>query len=209
MTVDTEILDLGEYIYARHWMDDYIPRQAPSSEITDGASVTFTNQSADRGRCLFDNNGTLNGQGSECSVWILEESQEEGKFYIRSSSSDKYLYCANGNNDTMVTLKSSNDPADDQIPAWAFDKTTFPGYVAICYQSTEGQAVNNNVNNETKTLRTVYHLVKERGLTLSGAKRQFKHGGPKETAETNSDVIDRLKAVKEELLALKEQLDFV
>ena len=151
MTVDTEMLDLGEYIYARHWMDDYIPRQAPSSEITDGASVTFTNQSADRGRCLFDNNGTLNGQGSECSVWILEESQEEGKFYIRSSSSDKYLYCANGNNDTMVTLKSSNDPADDQIPAWAFDKTTFPGYVAICYQSTEGQAVNNNVNNETKT----------------------------------------------------------
>lgn len=62
---------------------------------------------------------------------------------------------------------------------------------------------------DIKTLRTVYHLVKERGLTLSGAKRQFKHGGPKETAETNSDVIDRLKAVKEELLALKEQLDFV
>ncbi len=60
---------------------------------------------------------------------------------------------------------------------------------------------------DIKTLRTVYHLVKERGLTLSGAKKQFKAGGPKESAETNSEVIDRLKAVKEELLALKEQLD--
>ena len=60
---------------------------------------------------------------------------------------------------------------------------------------------------DIKTLRTVYHLVKERGLTLSGAKKQFKLGGPKEVAETNSEVIDRLKAIKEELLALKEQLD--
>lgn len=62
---------------------------------------------------------------------------------------------------------------------------------------------------DIKTLRTVYHLVKERGLTLSGAKKQFRYGGPMETAETNSDVIDRLKGIKEELLALKEQLDLI
>ncbi len=62
---------------------------------------------------------------------------------------------------------------------------------------------------DIKTLRTVYHLVKERGLTLSGARKQFRYGGPKETAETNSDVIDRLKGIKEELLALKEQLDVI
>lgn len=60
---------------------------------------------------------------------------------------------------------------------------------------------------DIETLRTVYHLVKERKLTLAGAKQQFKHGGPKETAETNSEVIDRLKGIREELLALKEQLD--
>ena len=54
-----------------------------------------------------------------------------------------------------------------------------------------------------------YHLVKERGLTLSGAKKQFKFGGPKESAETNSDVIDRLKAVKEELLGIKAELDML
>ena len=60
---------------------------------------------------------------------------------------------------------------------------------------------------DIKILRTIYHLVKERGLTLSGAKRQFKSGGPKENAETNSEVIDRLKAIREELLGIKSQLD--
>ena len=62
---------------------------------------------------------------------------------------------------------------------------------------------------DIKTLRTIYHLVKERGLTLSGAKKQFKHGGPKNSDETRTEVIDRLKAIKEELLALKEQLDLI
>ena len=62
---------------------------------------------------------------------------------------------------------------------------------------------------DIEILRTVYHLVKERGLTLAGAKQQFKSGGLKNTAEINSEVIDRLKAVKEELLALKGQLDIL
>ena len=62
---------------------------------------------------------------------------------------------------------------------------------------------------DIKTLRTIYHLVKERKLTLAGAKKQLKSGGPKETAETNSDVIDRLKAIKEELLGIKQELDLL
>ena len=62
---------------------------------------------------------------------------------------------------------------------------------------------------DIKTLRTIYHLVKERGLTLSGAKKQMKNRGGMETAETNGDVIDRLKAIKEELLALKHELDTI
>ena len=62
---------------------------------------------------------------------------------------------------------------------------------------------------DIKTLRTIYHLVKERKLTLAGAKKQLKNGGPKETAETNCDVIDRLKAIKEELLGIKQELDLL
>ena len=141
MTIDTEMLDLGEYVYARHWMDDYVPRQAPSSTIT-GSTVTFTNKSADRGQCLADNNGTLNGQGSECTRWTLEEGTAADKYYIRSNVSGKYLYAANGNNNTVVVL--SDDKAE-----WTFDTSTIPGYVAICYNSTSGYAINNNVENTT------------------------------------------------------------
>jgi hypothetical protein len=86
----------------------------------------------------------LNGQGSECTEWTLESASAEGKFYIRSNVSDKYLYAADGNKGTMVELSSTKT-------TWEFDTTTIPGYVAICYSSTSGQAVNNNVNNDTKT----------------------------------------------------------
>ena len=146
MTIDTEMLDLGEYIYARHWMEDYVPRQAPgaTSTIRNGAVVTFTNKSPDRGQCLADNNGSLNGQGSECTEWTLESASAANKYYIRSNVSDKYLYAANGNKGTMVELSNTGTE-------WEFDTTTIPGYVAICYNTTSGQAVNNNVTNATKT----------------------------------------------------------
>lgn len=62
---------------------------------------------------------------------------------------------------------------------------------------------------DIKTLRTIYHLVKERGLTLAGAKKQFRQGGPKESAENVSEVIDRLKGIREELLGLKSQLEMM
>ena len=143
MTVDTKMLDLGQYIYARHWMEGYVPRQAPSSPIADGSVVTFTNKSADRGQCLADEDGTLNGQGSACTKWTLE-SAGSNKFYIRSNVSGKYLFAENGNSGTMVTLSTSKT-------AWAFDTTTSPGYVAMCYNSTSGNAINNNVSNATRT----------------------------------------------------------
>ena len=143
MTHDTKMLDLGGYIYARHWMEDYVPRKAPSSAISDGSVVTFTNKSTDRGQCLADNNGILNAQGSACTEWTLEEASGEGKFYIRSNVSGKYLYAANGNSGTMVELSDSKTE-------WAFDTSTIPGYVAICYNTTSGNAVNNNVSNTTK-----------------------------------------------------------
>lgn len=144
MTIDTELLDLGGYVYARHWMEDYVPRQAPASAIADGSVVTFTNKSADRGQCLADDNGTLNGQGSACTQWTLEAAPTAGKFYIRSNVSGKYLYAANGNSGTMVEL--STDKTE-----WDFDTSTFPGYVAVCYNTTSGNAINNNVSNTTKT----------------------------------------------------------
>ena len=144
MTVDTKMLDLGGYIYARHWMEGYVPRQAPAPVIADGSVVTFTNKSADRGQCLADADGILNGQGSACTEWTLEKASGENRFYIRSNVSGKYLYASNGNSGTMVELSTEKT-------AWTFDTNTVPGYVAICYENTSGNAINNNVSNTTRT----------------------------------------------------------
>ena len=149
MTLDTRVLDLGQYIYARHWMDNYVPRQAPASAIADGSVATFTNKSTDRGQGLTDNDGTLNGQGAASTQWVLEAADAEGLFYIRSVVSGKYLYAENGNSGTIVVLSTDKT-------AWAFDTTTSPGYVAICYQGVSGMAINNNVSNTTK-LRLFAH----------------------------------------------------
>jgi hypothetical protein len=37
----------------------------------------------------------------------------------------------------------------DDKAEWTFDTSTIPGYVAICYNSTSGYAINNNVENTT------------------------------------------------------------
>ncbi len=141
MTADTELLDLGGYIYGRHWMDDYIHR-VYKNPISDGAVVKFTNQSTDRPRCLADNNGTLNGQGDACTEWTLKAAEKEGEYYIVSNVSGKYLNAAGTASGSAVTLGAAKT-------AWTFDETTMSGYVAICLAANQNVAVNNNVSNAT------------------------------------------------------------
>ena len=50
----------------------------------------------------------------------------------------------------------------------------------------------------------IYHLVKERGFTLEGAKIHLKE--EKQKALSNFEVIQKLQKVKAELLKIKEQL---
>jgi DNA-binding transcriptional MerR regulator len=57
---------------------------------------------------------------------------------------------------------------------------------------------------DIKNLQLIYHLVKERGFTLEGAKIQL--NGEKQKALTNFDVIEKLQRVKAELIKIKEQL---
>ena len=49
-----------------------------------------------------------------------------------------------------------------------------------------------------------YHLVKEKGMTLKGAQMKLREN--KAETETNFEVVKRLKAIKEELLQIKDQL---
>ena len=57
---------------------------------------------------------------------------------------------------------------------------------------------------DIKNLELIYHLVKERGFTLEGAKTHLKEG-KKETL-TNFDIIRKLENVKAQLVALKNNL---
>lgn len=58
---------------------------------------------------------------------------------------------------------------------------------------------------DVEAVRLVYHLVKEKGMTLPGARQKLKDN--KETTVRNFEIITRLKTVKEELLAIKKELD--
>ena len=50
----------------------------------------------------------------------------------------------------------------------------------------------------------IYHLVKEKGMTLKGAQQQIKNN--KEQTNTHFEIVKRLKYIREELLAIKEGL---
>lgn len=54
-------------------------------------------------------------------------------------------------------------------------------------------------------IRLIYHLVKERGMTLAGARQKLKDN--KETTVRNEDIVNRLKQVKEELLAMRDAFE--
>jgi Predicted transcriptional regulators len=58
---------------------------------------------------------------------------------------------------------------------------------------------------DIEAIRLVYYLVKEKGLTLAGAKQKLKEN--KEKVTQTEDVVFRLKGIREELLSLKTEFD--
>lgn len=54
-------------------------------------------------------------------------------------------------------------------------------------------------------VRLIYHLVKERGMTLAGARQKLKDN--KETTVRQEEIVNKLKSIKEELIAMKEAFD--
>jgi len=60
-------------------------------------------------------------------------------------------------------------------------------------------------NQDIKNLRLIYHLVKERRMTLEGAKIKLKTN----FSETNNnfEIVKKLTSIKDELLKIKEELD--
>ena len=57
---------------------------------------------------------------------------------------------------------------------------------------------------DIKNLKFIYHLVKERGFTLEGAKTHLKEG--KKQSLDKFEIIDKLESVKAQLIKIKLQL---
>jgi len=57
---------------------------------------------------------------------------------------------------------------------------------------------------DIKSLQLIYHLVKERGFTLEGAKTHLKE--ERQKTLSNFDIIQKLEHVKSELIKIKDQL---
>lgn len=54
-------------------------------------------------------------------------------------------------------------------------------------------------------LKLIYHLVKEKGLTIKGAKQKLKDN-KSETVE-NHELIDRLQSIRQMLIDIKDEID--
>lgn len=68
-----------------------------------------------------------------------------------------------------------------------------------------GRGVRQYTQEDIETVGLIYHLVKEKGMTLAGAKQRLTDN--KERTVKQYQVLTRLKAIKEELLAIKKELD--
>lgn len=71
--------------------------------------------------------------------------------------------------------------------------------------NTAGRGIRQYRKEDVETIGLIYHLVKEKGMTLPGARQRLKDN--KENAVRNYEIVNRLKALKEELLAIKAELD--
>jgi DNA-binding transcriptional MerR regulator len=60
---------------------------------------------------------------------------------------------------------------------------------------------------DIENIRLVYHLVKEKGMTLQGAKQRLKAN--KEKTIQTAEIVDRLKQIREELVNLRNSLDYL
>lgn len=58
---------------------------------------------------------------------------------------------------------------------------------------------------DVEVIRLVYHLVKEKGMTLPGARQKLKDN--KEATVRNFEIISRLREIREELVGMKDALD--
>ena len=68
-----------------------------------------------------------------------------------------------------------------------------------------GRGVRQYSIEDIKALKLIYHLVKERGMTLQGARQRLKDN--REATLRNFEAVERLKEIRKELVAMRDALN--
>lgn len=68
-----------------------------------------------------------------------------------------------------------------------------------------GRGIRQYRKEDVETVKLIYHLVKERGMTLPGARQRMKDN--KEVTLRNFEIVERLKSLREELVEMRDALD--
>ncbi|MCI5664759.1 MAG: MerR family transcriptional regulator [Mediterranea sp.] len=68
-----------------------------------------------------------------------------------------------------------------------------------------GRGIRQYTKEDIAQLRLIYHLVKERGMTLTGARKRLKDN--REGTERNFELVDRLQAIRKQLVGMRDALD--
>lgn len=68
-----------------------------------------------------------------------------------------------------------------------------------------GRGIRQYRQEDIETLKLIYHLVKEKGMTLQGARQRLRDN--KSATDTTYEVLERLKAIREELVAMRDALN--
>ncbi len=68
-----------------------------------------------------------------------------------------------------------------------------------------GRGIRQYSKEDVEEVRIIYHLVKERGMTLEGARNSMKRR--RQTTNKNISVIDRLTRVRDELQAISKEFN--
>ena len=70
-----------------------------------------------------------------------------------------------------------------------------------------GRGVRQYNTEDIEALKLIYHLVKERGMTLQGARQRLKDN--RETTLRNYEAVERLKSIREELVSMRDALNAI
>ena len=70
-----------------------------------------------------------------------------------------------------------------------------------------GRGIRQYRQEDIETLKLIYHLVKERGMTLQGARQRLEDHPKSSATESNFELVERLKAIREELVSMRDALN--